>query len=280
MESMLDDDGYRIRSGRDPGREVGADGDDRPPHHQLDGDRHDDNYTGAAGVGLGVMDKGTINPLHGILPGTRSSGGVLSDSNDWYLFADPADVPAFALGFLNGNEQPFVGPQGPAGAQRDRGGHGPVHLRARHGRLQGAPRLRRGGGRSAGRSPEEQLQRESVLAQAEADDQILSIRRAAAARVEEARREADEWAATQLAQMNEGDGESGSGEGTSGLDGNVAEASEYVAGLDSEALDAAEAEEKGKPKPRAGVLKAIESRREALAAEEPEGDGEGESESE
>jgi hypothetical protein len=67
-------------------------------------------YTGAAGIGSNIFDKGTINPLAGILP----NDGIVkerffSDSNDWYLFADPNDVPSFALGFLNGNEQPFVG---------------------------------------------------------------------------------------------------------------------------------------------------------------------------
>lgn len=72
------------------------------------------NYTGAAGAGSGVFDKGTINPLQGILP----SDGIVkevffTDSNDWYLFANPNDVPAFALGFLNGNEQPFVGLKDP-----------------------------------------------------------------------------------------------------------------------------------------------------------------------
>jgi hypothetical protein len=66
-------------------------------------------YTGAPGVGSNVMDKGTINPLAGILP----ADGVIrdpwfSDSNDWYLFADPGDVPAFAVGFLNGQSDPQV----------------------------------------------------------------------------------------------------------------------------------------------------------------------------
>jgi hypothetical protein len=66
-------------------------------------------YTGAAGVGAAVFDKGTINPLAGILP----ADGVIrdpwfTDDNDWYLFADPNDVPAFAVGFLNGQSEPQV----------------------------------------------------------------------------------------------------------------------------------------------------------------------------
>lgn len=62
----------------------------------------------------GKMDKGTYNPLSGILP---SDGVVrepyLSDANDWYLFADPNDVPAFVLAFLDGQEAPFVGVKNP-----------------------------------------------------------------------------------------------------------------------------------------------------------------------
>lgn len=66
-------------------------------------------YSGAAGAGTNVMDKGTDNPLAGILP----ANGVVrdpywSDSNNWYLFANPNDVPAFAVGFLNGREEPQV----------------------------------------------------------------------------------------------------------------------------------------------------------------------------
>lgn len=68
------------------------------------------NYTGAPGVGSNVFDKGTLNPINGILPADAVVKEVFfTDSNDWYLFADPSDVPGFALGFLNGNEQPFVG---------------------------------------------------------------------------------------------------------------------------------------------------------------------------
>jgi len=67
-------------------------------------------WSGGAGAGTTIMDKGTLNPLAGILP----DDGVIrepffNDSNDWRLFADPGDVPAFALGFLNGQEEPFVG---------------------------------------------------------------------------------------------------------------------------------------------------------------------------
>lgn len=66
-------------------------------------------YTGAAGVGSVDMNKGTINPLAGVLP----ADGVVrdpwfSDYNDWYLFADPGDVPSFAVGFLNGQSEPQV----------------------------------------------------------------------------------------------------------------------------------------------------------------------------
>lgn len=68
------------------------------------------NYTGGtAGVGTALFDKGTDNVLQGILPGN----GVIrepymNDANDWYMFAGTDDVPAFAIGFLNGNRRPAV----------------------------------------------------------------------------------------------------------------------------------------------------------------------------
>lgn len=60
------------------------------------------------------FDKGTMNPLAGIIP----ADGVVrdpffTDTNDWYVIADPNDVPAFAVGFLNGNESPFIGLKNP-----------------------------------------------------------------------------------------------------------------------------------------------------------------------
>lgn len=68
------------------------------------------NYTGGVGAGSAIFDKGNVNPLSDILP----NDGIVkerffTDNNDWYLFANPNDVPAFAIGFLNGNETPFVG---------------------------------------------------------------------------------------------------------------------------------------------------------------------------
>lgn len=66
-------------------------------------------YTGAAGAGTNVFDKGTDNPLQGILPGDAViRDPYWSDSNDWYMFANPSDVPAFAVGFLGGRDEPQV----------------------------------------------------------------------------------------------------------------------------------------------------------------------------
>lgn len=68
----------------------------------------------AAGAGSNIFDKGTLNPLNGILPNDAViREPFLTDANDWYLFADPASAPAFAMGFLNGQEQPFVGLKDP-----------------------------------------------------------------------------------------------------------------------------------------------------------------------
>jgi hypothetical protein len=55
------------------------------------------------------FDKGTDNPLAGILPANAVvRDPYWSDANDWYLFASPRQVPAFAAGFLNGKEEPSV----------------------------------------------------------------------------------------------------------------------------------------------------------------------------
>lgn len=67
-------------------------------------------YTGGtAGVGTDRFDKGTDNVVQGLLPGDAVVvEPYFNDSNDWYLFADPASNPAFAVGFLNGQERPDV----------------------------------------------------------------------------------------------------------------------------------------------------------------------------
>lgn len=71
-------------------------------------------YTGAAGAGSNVFDKGTLNPVAGILPANAVvRDPFFTDANDWYLFADPSDVPGFAIAFLDGNEAPFVGLKNP-----------------------------------------------------------------------------------------------------------------------------------------------------------------------
>lgn len=61
-----------------------------------------------------VFDKGTKNPLAGIIP----ADGVIreawfNDPNDWYLFANPNENPAFVLAFLNGRREPFIGLKNP-----------------------------------------------------------------------------------------------------------------------------------------------------------------------
>lgn len=68
------------------------------------------SYTGGtAGAGTNLFDKGTDNPLQGILPNDAVvREAFFNDANDWYVFARPDDVPAFAIGFLNGKEQPDV----------------------------------------------------------------------------------------------------------------------------------------------------------------------------
>lgn len=71
-------------------------------------------YTGAAGVGSAIFDKGNDNAVQGILPDNAiQREAFLTDQTDWYLFADPATTPAIAAGFLQGNRQPFVGLKDP-----------------------------------------------------------------------------------------------------------------------------------------------------------------------
>lgn len=116
MEGQLDDDGYHIliRAGalivKNARLQLIA---NRIIRSQQTGGTQ--TIAMAAGAGSNIFDKGTDNPLQGILP---ADGVVrepfMTDANDWYLFANPADVPAFALGFLNGNDQPFVGLKDPA----------------------------------------------------------------------------------------------------------------------------------------------------------------------
>ena len=73
------------------------------------------NYTGGTkGIGSDFFDKGTLNPVQGILNGDQILREVfLNDSTDWYLFADPNSVPGFAIGFLNGERRPFIGLKNP-----------------------------------------------------------------------------------------------------------------------------------------------------------------------
>jgi Mu-like prophage major head subunit gpT len=116
METQRDDDGYRIRIRanllvvQNARQEMIA---RRIVNSTTTGATI--NYTGGtAGVGSAFMDKGTLNPVQGILNGDQILRETfLPDANDWYLFADPGSVPAFAIGFLNGERRPFIGLKNP-----------------------------------------------------------------------------------------------------------------------------------------------------------------------
>jgi hypothetical protein len=62
----------------------------------------------------GEFGKGDLNVARGTIP---ADGIVVDpffpDANDWYLFADPDRVPAFAASFLDGQERPFIGLKDP-----------------------------------------------------------------------------------------------------------------------------------------------------------------------
>jgi hypothetical protein len=82
-------------------------------------------YSGAAGAGTTIFDKGNDNPLAGILPADAVvRDPYWSDTNNWYLFAG-SDTPAFATGFLNGNETPSVFQKNPEANGVGAGGEDP-----------------------------------------------------------------------------------------------------------------------------------------------------------
>lgn len=71
-------------------------------------------YSAAVGAGTTRFDKGNLNPLAGILP----DEGVIrdpyfNDSNDYYLFSNVGDTPAFIMAYLQGNKDPFLGMKDP-----------------------------------------------------------------------------------------------------------------------------------------------------------------------
>ena len=83
---------------------------------ELDGDRRDRQLHGRhEGDRLGLHGQGHDEPARG--HPQRGSRFVreafFNDVTDWYLFADPNSVPAFAIGFLNGERRPFIGLKNP-----------------------------------------------------------------------------------------------------------------------------------------------------------------------
>ena len=60
--------------------------------------------------GAAVFDRGTDNPLYGILPPDAVIDEPwLNDPDDWYVLADIEDRPAFVVAFLRGRTEPFIG---------------------------------------------------------------------------------------------------------------------------------------------------------------------------
>lgn len=116
LETQRDDDGYRIRIRaavlvvQNMRQELIA---RRIVNSTVTGTAV--NYTGGtAGVGTGLFDKGRDNPLQGIIQGDNIiREPFFSDTNDWYVFASPETVPAFVVGFLNGERRPFIGLKNP-----------------------------------------------------------------------------------------------------------------------------------------------------------------------
>lgn len=61
-----------------------------------------------------VFDKGTDNPLAGIIANDAViTEPYMNDPNDWIVFAEPADHPAFIVAFLRDQRTPFIGLKDP-----------------------------------------------------------------------------------------------------------------------------------------------------------------------
>lgn len=72
------------------------------------------NFTGGAGAGTAVFDKGTDNPLFGILPPDAVVDEPwLNDANDWYALSNADGRAAFIMAFLRGQRNPFIGLMNP-----------------------------------------------------------------------------------------------------------------------------------------------------------------------
>jgi len=61
-----------------------------------------------------VFDKGTQNPLYGVLKGDAVIDEPwFNDPNDWIVLGDAADRPAFVVAFLRNQQEPFIGLKNP-----------------------------------------------------------------------------------------------------------------------------------------------------------------------
>lgn len=69
---------------------------------------------GATAQGNLSFARGTNNPMQGLLPNDAVvQEPWLNDPNDWYIFGDAQDRPAFIVAFLRGNQEPFIGLKDP-----------------------------------------------------------------------------------------------------------------------------------------------------------------------
>lgn len=66
------------------------------------------------GQGSNAVPATNLNVMQNVLPGGYVVDPYLPDDGTWYLFADPAEIPAFGLGFLNGVEEPALMLKDPA----------------------------------------------------------------------------------------------------------------------------------------------------------------------
>jgi hypothetical protein len=69
---------------------------------------------GQTGLGFDRFFTGNYNPAYNALPPDAVANDVwLNDPNDWYVFGDIQDRPAFIIAFLRGMREPFIGLKDP-----------------------------------------------------------------------------------------------------------------------------------------------------------------------
>jgi len=83
---------------------------DRIIRSQLTGVTDTAVAAGQTGLGFGKFFTGNLNPAYNVLPPDAvMEDPWLNDPDDWWIFGDAADRPAFFIAYLRGQRTPFLG---------------------------------------------------------------------------------------------------------------------------------------------------------------------------